>query len=65
MSLGLQDFDKKKYILVRLKNTASNTKQGRGQYSSLIFCLMDSRKVSIKEKKYHEAFSLSIFWYLM
>ncbi len=50
MSLGLQDFDKKNYILVRLKNTAYNTKQGIGQYSSLISCLMDSRKVSKRKE---------------
>jgi hypothetical protein len=50
MSLGLQSFDKKNNILVRLKNTASHTKQGRGQYSSLFPCLMDLRKVSKRKE---------------
>jgi hypothetical protein len=50
MSLGLQDFDKKNDILVHLKNTASHTKQGGGQNSSLFSCLMDSRKVSKRKE---------------
>jgi hypothetical protein len=60
MSLGLQDFDKKNDILVRSKNPASNGNNKASSRPDFITfsCLMDSRKVSIKEKKYHEAFSL-------
>jgi hypothetical protein len=39
MSLGLQGFYKKNDILVRLKNTASNTKQGGGQFFITFFLL--------------------------